>query len=83
MAFQIRRGTNAQRLTIIPLQGELIFTTDTKALYVGDGTTAGGVAVGSGGGAAPSGPSNDYGLFGDEDYGSFATPAGDEDYGTF
>lgn len=50
MAFQIRRGTNSQRLGITPLQGELIYTTDTKALYVGDGTTAGGTSVGGGGG---------------------------------
>ncbi len=52
MAFQLRRGTNAQRLGITPLQGELIYTTDTKALYIGDGTTAGGTSVGSGGGGA-------------------------------
>lgn len=52
MAFQLRRGTNAQRLTLTPLQGELIYTTDTKSLYVGDGTTAGGTVVGSGGGGA-------------------------------
>lgn len=45
MAFKIRRGTNAERLTITPAQGELIFTTDTKRLFVGDGTTQGGVAV--------------------------------------
>ena len=45
MALQIRRGTNAERLTITPLQGELIFTTDTKNVYVGDGTTLGGVAI--------------------------------------
>ena len=53
MAFQLRRGTNAQRLGLTPLQGELIYTTDTKALYVGDGTTAGGTTVGSGGGGGP------------------------------
>ena len=52
MAFQLRRGTNAQRLGLTPLQGELIYTTDTKALYVGDGTTAGGTSVGGGGGGA-------------------------------
>ena len=71
MAFQIRRGTNTQRLTIIPLQGELIYTTDTKSLYVGDGTTVGGTAVSSGGG-------------GELDFGTFDSPApGDEDFGTF
>jgi hypothetical protein len=43
MPFQIRRGTNAERLTITPLEGELIYTTDTKLIYVGDGTTVGGI----------------------------------------
>jgi hypothetical protein len=47
MALQIRRGTNAERQLFTPLQGELVFTTDTKKLYVGDGSTAGGVAVDS------------------------------------
>lgn len=50
MPLQLRRGTNAQRLTITPLQGELIYTTDTKNLYVGDGTTVGGTVVSGGGG---------------------------------
>jgi hypothetical protein len=52
MALQIRRGTNAERLTITPLQGELLFTTDTKNLYVGDGTTQGGVVIEGGGSSA-------------------------------
>lgn len=48
MAFRIRRGTNAQRLTITPEQGELLYTTDTKILYIGDGVTVGGTpAAGS------------------------------------
>lgn len=46
MALRLRRGTDAERLTIIPLQGELIYTTDTKKLYVGDGAEIGGVLVG-------------------------------------
>jgi hypothetical protein len=51
MALRLRRGTDAQRQLITPLEGELIFATDTKLLYAGDGTTAGGVAVtGAGGG---------------------------------
>lgn len=50
MALQFRRGTNAERTTITPAQGEPLYTTDTKALYIGDGSTAGGVAVGGGGG---------------------------------
>ena len=49
MALQIRRGTDAERLALsgasAPLAGELLFTTDTKKLFVGDGSTAGGVAV--------------------------------------
>ena len=44
MALQVRRGTNAERLGITPAQGELIFTTDSKRLYVGDGATVGGLA---------------------------------------
>jgi len=42
MSLKIRRGTNAERLTIIPDEGELIYTTDGKSLYVGDGETVGG-----------------------------------------
>jgi hypothetical protein len=45
MALKLRRGTNAERLTITPEIGELIYTTDTKRLYVGDGATAGGNVV--------------------------------------
>ena len=51
MALRLRRGTNAQRQTLdgvslpVPAEGELIYTTDTKKLYVGDGSTAGGIAV--------------------------------------
>jgi hypothetical protein len=46
MAFKIRRGTNAERLTITPAEGELIYTTDTKKLFIGDGSTVGGITVG-------------------------------------
>ena len=45
MALRLRRGTDAERLLVTPLQGEPIFTTDTKRLYVGDGSTIGGVLV--------------------------------------
>lgn len=63
MALQIRRGTDAERQLFIPLQGEIIFTTDTKKLYVGDGTTLGGVAVDTagGGGGEPDGNTT-YGI---------------------
>ena len=51
MALRLRRGTDAERLLITPVEGELIYTTDTKLLYAGDGTTAGGnIVTGSGGG---------------------------------
>lgn len=42
--LQVKRGLNAGR-TFIPLSGELLWTTDTKKLYVGDGATSGGIAV--------------------------------------
>ena len=45
MALRLRRGTNAERTAITPEAGELIYTTDTKKVYVGDGTTAGGTIV--------------------------------------
>lgn len=47
MALRLRRGTDAERQSITPLAGELIYTTDTKELYVGDGSTIGGVLVSS------------------------------------
>ena len=50
MTLRVRRGTNAQRLTITPDEGEVIYTTDTKNVYIGDGTTVGGVLVTGGGG---------------------------------
>lgn len=45
MALRLRRGTDAERLLVTPLEGELIYTTDTKILYIGDGTTQGGLQV--------------------------------------
>jgi hypothetical protein len=51
MALQIKKGTNAQRSEYTPLVGELLYVTDhvqagVDPIYVGDGTTLGGVAVG-------------------------------------
>ena len=43
MPLQIRRGTTAQRLAITPLTGELVYDTITGQLFVGNGTTLGGV----------------------------------------
>jgi len=42
MPLQIRRGTNAERNTMVPklANGELLWITDDKKLYIGDGTTA-------------------------------------------
>jgi hypothetical protein len=59
MALQLRRGTNTERQTITPAEGELVYTTDTKALYVGDGTTVGGNVItssGGGGGGTSTAP---------------------------
>ena len=39
MALRLRRGTNAERLAITPAEGELIYTTDTKKIFTGDGST--------------------------------------------
>lgn len=49
MAIRLRRGLNADRTTIIPESGEPLWTTDSKNLYIGDGSTAGGNLVGGGG----------------------------------
>lgn len=45
MALRLRRGTDAERLTITPIEGELIYTTDLQELWIGDGTTVGGNKV--------------------------------------
>jgi len=45
MALRLRRGTNTERQLITPLEGELIYTTDNKELWVGDGSTQGGLRV--------------------------------------
>tara|TARA_B100000497_G_scaffold48552_1_gene56055 strand:+ start:48 stop:737 length:690 start_codon:yes stop_codon:yes gene_type:complete len=45
MALQLRRGTDAERSAVTFADGELVYTTDTKKLYVGDGATAGGNSI--------------------------------------
>lgn len=45
MALKLRRGNTTERLAITPDEGELIYDTQQKRLYAGDGTTAGGVLV--------------------------------------
>ena len=42
MALQFRRGLDSDRASITPLEGEPIFSTNTKTLFIGDGTTTGG-----------------------------------------
>jgi hypothetical protein len=50
MSLRIRRGTNADRLTITPDDGELIYVngtgTNARKLYIGDGQTVGGRNIG-------------------------------------
>lgn len=48
MALQIRRGSEQERIAgggVVFAEGELIYVTDTNALYIGDGATAGGVLL--------------------------------------
>jgi Major tropism determinant N-terminal domain len=45
MALKIRRGTQTQRLNIVPAQGELVFDVTQNKLYIGNGSTAGGIEV--------------------------------------
>ena len=48
MTLRLRRGTEGQRTAdggVVFLEGELIYITDTKQLYAGDGTTPGGIRV--------------------------------------
>ena len=44
---QLRRGTAAENAAFTGQEGELVDTTDTKDLFVHDGSTAGGTPVGS------------------------------------
>ncbi len=46
--IQIRRGLEAQRTLLTPDVGEPLFTTDHKELFIGDGSTAGGIKIGGG-----------------------------------
>jgi hypothetical protein len=56
MALKLRRGLSENLADIVPAQGELIYTTDTKLIYVGDGSAAGNelTPLGSGGGGGSS-----------------------------
>jgi hypothetical protein len=50
MSLKIRRGSESQRLAVTPEDGELLFTTDTKQLYVGWNNTPGGYLISGAGG---------------------------------
>jgi len=48
MALKIRRGTDAERTAgggVVFAPGELVYVTDTNALYIGDGVTPGGILL--------------------------------------
>ena len=63
MALRLRRGTSTVLSTITPAEGELVYTTDTKRLYVGDGATVGGISTNSGyTGSASSGYTGSAGV---------------------
>lgn len=42
---RLRRGTTAERLAKTPEEGEIVYDTTLKACYIGDGSTAGGIAI--------------------------------------
>lgn len=44
---KLRRGTDAQRKLVIFDQGEIVYTTDTKRVFVGTGVLSGGNVVGN------------------------------------
>ena len=43
----LRRGTDADRQSVVLSNGEPGWATDTKELYIGDGTTSGGIKIGA------------------------------------
>jgi hypothetical protein len=45
MALRLRRGLDVERQAVIFAEGEPIFTTDTKKIHIGDGSTPGGLLV--------------------------------------
>lgn len=46
--FKLRRGTDDQRKSVVFEEGEMIYTTDTKKVYVGDGRLSGGNLLANG-----------------------------------
>ena len=45
MAIRIRRGTDAERATVVFEMAEVAFATDTEKFYIGDGVTPGGILI--------------------------------------
>lgn len=45
MALRIRRGLEADRLSVTYELGEFVYITDTELLWIGDGVTPGGLPV--------------------------------------
>lgn len=45
MPLRLRRGSDVERQNFTPAEAELIFVTDTNELWVGDGSTQGGLKV--------------------------------------
>ena len=43
--LKVRRGSDAQRQTIVLDQGEVGYTLDTRRLFIGDGSTYGGQSI--------------------------------------
>ena len=64
MALKLRRGTDLERQSVIFEEGELIYTTDTKTLWIGDGQTLGGINVTGGVSEFPISLSNNLDLNG-------------------
>lgn len=46
-AIKLRRDTDAVRTQLLIEEGELICTTDTNKVYIGDGVTTGGILIGN------------------------------------
>lgn len=76
-SLRLKRGTEAQRLSVTPLDGELIYTTDTRYFYVGNGVTPGGVlVVGQSGYTGVSGYSGRSGFSGTNGASGYSGAAG-------
>jgi hypothetical protein len=64
MSLQIRRGSSFQLQSVTPAEGELLYTTDTKKVYVGDGATRGGISINSNIGNGYTGSAGEMGDIG-------------------